>query len=211
MGVGKVLNGGNTSQANNQMNSGMALLYPAPCIIMAIPPLNGSPLSLRSRGRPCRFPGVHGSPVPVEDERAAHDSSSDSHGSRYDGGGRAFHGEWRTGLDAGGGAACSKHVMSVCWKQGNRERTACGSRPWRRRFQEGSSSPEKAHLAVRDEEERHCPSQHDADNGRCHCHRICRDIRQWYGERASLSNQTPEQEALRIISSESSPQKQKEL
>ncbi|KAK8799901.1 hypothetical protein WA538_002800, partial [Blastocystis sp. DL] len=25
---------------NNQMNSGMALLYPAPCIIMAIPPLN---------------------------------------------------------------------------------------------------------------------------------------------------------------------------
>lgn len=28
--------------SNNQMNSGMALLYPAPCIIMAIPPLNGS-------------------------------------------------------------------------------------------------------------------------------------------------------------------------
>ena len=27
--------------SNNQMNSGMALLYPAPCIIMAIPPLNG--------------------------------------------------------------------------------------------------------------------------------------------------------------------------
>ena len=28
--------------SSNQMNSGMALLYPAPCIIMAIPPLNGS-------------------------------------------------------------------------------------------------------------------------------------------------------------------------
>lgn len=30
---------------NNQMNSGMALLYPAPCIIMAIPPLNGCSIS----------------------------------------------------------------------------------------------------------------------------------------------------------------------
>ena len=31
-----------SSQSNTQMNSGMALLYPAPCIIKAIPPCHGN-------------------------------------------------------------------------------------------------------------------------------------------------------------------------
>lgn len=38
----KPVNTANVNPAANQMNSGMALLYPAPCIIMAIPPLNGN-------------------------------------------------------------------------------------------------------------------------------------------------------------------------
>lgn len=41
-GASKPMNTANANPATNQMNSGMALLYPAPCIIMAIPPLNGN-------------------------------------------------------------------------------------------------------------------------------------------------------------------------
>ena len=41
-GANKPMNTANANPATNQMNSGMALLYPAPCIIMAIPPLNGN-------------------------------------------------------------------------------------------------------------------------------------------------------------------------
>ena len=38
-----------SSPANTQMNSGMALLYPAPCIIKAIPPCHGTLLCFTSQ------------------------------------------------------------------------------------------------------------------------------------------------------------------
>lgn len=74
------------NQNHTQLYShGVAILYPAPCIIMVVPP-QVSRNSIAFSSRTWRLSWSRGSPVPVETKRQSDDFTGDSNASRDCGG-----------------------------------------------------------------------------------------------------------------------------